>query len=117
VRVTKVIHSKIQKGAGYVMRGGKGKLNKECQYSYMAAPAQKAAAKPVVVAAPVERATVAAQWNVPAGASNAECVRGRIAVAKRNGEAVEAVVEWAVCVLGMKAALARTYVKNNWSKV
>jgi SprT protein len=125
VRVTKVIHSKIQQGAGYIMKGGKGKLNNQCQYNYMTAPAVKAAAKPVVVntpapvavAAPVERATVAAQWNVPAGASNAERVRGRIAVAKRNGEAADAVVEWAVVTLGMKRQLAKAYVKNNWSKV
>jgi SprT protein len=125
VRVTKVIHSKIQQGVGYVMKGGKGKINNQCQYNYMTAPAVKAAAKPVVVntpapvavAAPVERATVAAQWNVPAGASNAERVRGRIAVAKRNGEAADAVVEWAVVTLGMKRQLAKAYVKNNWSKV
>jgi SprT protein len=126
VRVTNVIHKKIQNlHVGYVMKGGKGKINRECQYNYMTAPAQKAAAKPVVVntpapvavAAPVERATVAAQWNVPAGASNAERVRGRIAVAKRNGEAADAVVEWAVVTLGMKRQLAKAYVKNNWSKV
>lgn len=114
VRVTNVIHKKIQhQHAGYIMKGGKGKINRECQYSYMTAPAQRAAAKPVVVqqpapvAAPVQRTALPAV--APATASKAEQVRAML----RRGNTAEQVVEWAVSVLGMKAALARTYVKNN----
>jgi SprT protein len=33
VRVTKVVHSKIQKGASYSFKGGKGQVNRSCQYS------------------------------------------------------------------------------------
>ena len=118
VRVTKVMHTKIQKGNTYTVRG-KGALNRECQYNYMTAPAQVASRKPVVVtapkAAPVERKPV--ERTVPAGAhSNASLVRSRIAQAKARGEGPEAVVEFAIGALGMKPALARTYVKNNWSK-
>lgn len=124
VRVTKVIHSKIQRGTNYIMRGGKGKLNKECQYNYMAAP------KPAVVVQPAPSAaetvptlklgaatrTVELKRPAAAKASNAELVRARIAQAKARAESELTVVQWAVEVLGMKPALARTYVKNNWSK-
>lgn len=118
VRVTKVIHSKIQSGAGYVMKGGKGKLNRECQYNYMAAPAVASSKAPVIVnttpqttvKAPVER-------HVPAGGqTNASLIRARIAQAKARTESADIVVQWAVDCLGMKTALAKTYVKNNWAK-
>lgn len=119
VRVTKIIHSKIQSGKGYVMRGGKGKINRECQYSYMTAPAVEASRKPVIVnrtpaepakPAPVERA-------VPAGGqSNASLIRARIAQAKARNESAEAVIKFGVEVLGMTAALAKTYTRNNWDK-
>lgn len=131
VRVTKVIHSKIQtRGASYSYRNGKGTINKQCQFSYMTAPAVKAAAKPVVVAqpapvvAPVQRtlpkpkATVRpAPVQRTAKGSNAELVRARIAQAKARAESADIVVLWAVDTLGMKTALAKTYVKNNWCKV
>lgn len=123
VRVTNVIHKKIQnQHAGYVMKGGKGKINKECQYSYMTAPAQRAAAKPVVVQQPAPvvvapTAPVQRTAQPAAKGSNAELVRARIAQAKARAEGAEVVVLWAVEVLGMKTALAKTYVKNNWSKV
>lgn len=119
VRVTKVIHSKIQnQHVSYVMKGGKGKLSRECQYNYMTAPAVATSKAPVVVhntttisvKAPVER-------HVPAGGqTNASLIRSRIAQAKARAEAAEIVVQWAVDVLGMKSALAKTYVKNNWTK-
>ena len=110
VRVTKVLHSKIQRGAAYTVRG-KGSINNQCQYNYMTAPATRT---PVVVntaptasAQPVQRTAVPAV--APATASKAEQVRAML----RRGNTPEQVVEWAVAVLGMKAALARTYVKNN----
>ena len=118
VRVTKVIHNKIQAGAGYVMRGGKGKINRECQYSYMTAPAQKAAAKPVVVntpapavVAPVQRPTVSVQ--PAATGSKADQIRAWIRAGASDAEIIALAAE----KLGMKAALVKTYIKNNRSKV
>lgn len=117
VRVTKVMHAKIQRGASYTFKGGKGGVSRSCQYSLMTAPAVKAAAKPVVVntpapAAPVERTVAAGQH------SNASLIRSYLAQAKaaHGSEAFELAVDHAVRVLGMKAGLARTYVKNNWDR-
>jgi predicted SprT family Zn-dependent metalloprotease len=119
VRVTKVVHSKIQRGVDYIMKGGKGRINRECQYSFMTAPTVKAAAKPVVVQqpAPVQRPATVAQ--PAAQGSNAQRLRVYLAQAKQDvgSEAVEQTIAWAIATLGMKPALARTYVKNNWSKV
>jgi hypothetical protein len=55
----------------------------------------------------------------PAGVSKADAIRAQIAVVKaaQGSEAFEVVVAWAVNELGMTRTLARTYVKNNWSKV
>lgn len=118
VRVTKVIHSKIQMGHSYSFKGGKGNVNRQCQYSYMTAPAVTATRKPVVVAQPAPAVQPApVQRTAPAKGSNAELVRARIAQAKARAETADVVVLWAVEVLGMKLALAKTYVKNNWSKV
>lgn len=105
VRVTKVLHSKIQQGAGYRIKGNKGSINRGCQYQYMTAPS------PVVVRnpAPASVQPTAVPAVAPASASKAEQVRAML----RRGNTPEQVVEWAVSVLGMKAALARTYVKNN----
>lgn len=109
VRVTKGIHNKIQKGIIYSFRGGKGQINRACAYNYMAGPAVTAIKKP---AAP----TVPAAKKPEGGATKADMVRIRISEAKRRGEGTEIVVQWAVEVLGMKKALAKAYVKNNWAK-
>lgn len=121
VRVTKVMHAKIQRGASYTAKG-KGQLTAQCQYNYMASPV---ADKPLVLsgknieipmnkpkakAAPKERA-------VPAGGhSNASMIRSRIAQAKARGETMNDVILYGVQALGMTKALATTYVKNNWNK-
>ena len=114
VRVTKVIHSKIQKGASYTFRNGKGQVNRQCQFNYMTAPAVAASKKPVVVdvtpKAPVARPA--------AKGSKADQLRAYLKQAKADvgSEAFEKTVRWAVATLGMSASLARTYVKNNWNK-
>ena len=128
VRVTKIVHSKIQRGAGYIMKGGKGKINKECQFNYMSAPTVKAADKPVVIntPAPAEQPVLklsgTATRSVPLKqptvnpvrtASNAELVRAMI----RNGMTEAEVVARAVAELGMSRQLAKTYYKNNVNKV
>ena len=122
VRVTKVIHSKIQqRGASYSFKGGKGSINKSCQYSYMTAPAIEAAKKPVIVKQPVVKAPAhvsnrAPAGFAPAGASKADMIRARIAQAKVRNETMHDVVLFGVQALGMTRALATTYVKNNWNK-
>lgn len=115
VRVTKVIHSKIQKGYTYSIRGGKGALTRACQYNYMTPPAVKAAAKPLIVnsAAPQTRPAVMATG------SKANQLRAFLKQAKADvgSEAFERTIRWAVDNLGMSPTLAKTYVKNNWNKV
>jgi len=51
------------------------------------------------------------------GQSNADKVRAKIKEAKEQGKDHAWVQAWAQSELGMKEALAKTYVKNNWSKV
>ena len=112
VRVTKVIHTKIQLGNTYTYRGGLGKLNSQCQYNYMGNAAVAAARKPIVVNTPAAPASVAAARNPQQGASKAQLVRAMIA----NGWTQEVCIARAVSDLGMTTALAKTYVKNNWNK-
>jgi SprT protein len=117
-RVTKVVHSKIQQGTNYVMKGGKGKLTRECQYNYMTAP------KPAVVhtkEVPVGTlilgtSTVSVPVKHPTvknTATNADLIRTMI----RNGWTDEQIINRAITELGMKTALAKTYIKNNRNKV
>lgn len=109
VRVTKVVHSKIQRGSSYSFKGGKGSVNRSCQYSYMTAPAVQQVKKPVVVnaAPPVVKPTK--QVAAPA-MSKADAIRSQIAQGKTEAECVE----YGIAVLGMSRALSKTYVKNNW---
>jgi hypothetical protein len=112
VRVTKVIHSKVQtRGASYSFKGGKGSINRACEYSYMTAPAVVAAKKPLVKVVAAKKPVVKAV--VKNTASKADLVRAMIA----NGYTEEQVVARAVTELGMTRTLAKTYYKNNLSKV
>lgn len=109
VRVTKVIHSKIQRGTTYTYRGGLGQLNSQCQYSYAASVGEPK----VLVTKTTAPVAPAAPARKPAqGASKAQLVRAMIA----NGWTQEVCVARAVSDLGMTTALAKTYVKNNWNK-
>ena len=100
LRVTKGIHTKIQRGVSYTTRDGKGSVNSTCHYSYMAATRTTATAPvaPRVAVAPVVQ-----------GASKADLIRAQLA----QGVSAEACVTYGVEVLGMSRALAKTYVKNN----
>ena len=112
IRITKVMHTKIQRGNSYTVRG-KGQRTRECQYSFMTAPAVAATKKPVVVTAPAQPK----ERHVPAGGqSNASLIRSRIAQAKARGETMNDVILFGVQALGMSKSLATTYVKNNWNK-
>lgn len=96
VRFSKRLHNKIQKGAAYLIRGGKGEVNIECAYNYMAAPS----ITKIKTVAPTK------------GQSKADQIRTQIAL----GNTKEECIEFGVTVLGMKRALAKTYVNNNWNK-
>jgi hypothetical protein len=95
--VTPLIHSKIQKGQGYSVRGGQGELNQQCSFEYRGSLPKVAASEP----------------KIQSG-SKAQAVRDKIAEVKSQGGQAATVVQWAVSELGMTAALAKTYVKNNW---
>lgn len=111
VRVSKVIHRKIQSGSVYGYRDGRGQLNNQCQYSYMDAAAIQQTKEPVVV----NTTKVKSQTKPVSGnGSKADLVRARIAQAKARSEDAGVVVQWAVETLGMSRSLAKTYVKNNW---
>lgn len=112
VRVTKIVHSKIQQGAKYTARG-KGALNRECQYNFMTAPAQAASKKPVIINVPATLPPAPTTLTT----SKADAVRALIREAKQAGQGADTVVAWAVKQLGMTPALAKTYIRNNWNKV
>jgi len=110
VNLSETKHRKIQQGATYTFKDrSKGRLDRACSYSVLGSTT---VVKPAVSPKPVQTAP----WNLPLGASKADQVRARIALAKSNGEGSSVVVNYAVTVLGMTLALAKTYVKNNWSK-
>ena len=95
-----------------------GTINKQCAFSTAqggilirpaVAPTQEVPVQEFVRAMPA----------VSTGGSKADQLRAFLAVAKRDvpGSAEENTVAWAVQTLGMTRALAKSYVKNNWSKV
>ncbi len=107
VRVTPRTHKKIQTGAAYQYRGGLGIVNQYCVYNYN--PAATPVAPTVTTKATTTKATTT-KASVPSKGSNAEEVRRKIA----QGWSKEEVVDYAIHTLGMKKALATTYVRNNW---
>ena len=103
VRVSSAIHSRIQKGKSYRVRGGQGCISNECQYSYMDAAGIAASKKQVVD-------TPAAVSNK--GIAKADLIRLQIAQGKSEAECVG----YGVSILGMSRALAKTYYRNNVGK-
>lgn len=112
VNLSEVKHRRIQQGVGYTFKDRtKGRLDKTCAYSLLGSttvvtPAVQTKAVPVQ---PLLPKPVAA---VPAGASKADQIRAQI----RAGRPASECVQYGITVLGMTAALARTYVKNNWPR-
>lgn len=113
VAVSPTIHSKIQKGAAYLYRG-KGRISNQQSYTVTNASMLAAPTKPTAE----QTAQPAQQPTARAGASNADQLRAYLTIAKRAdaAKAAERTVAWAVETLGMTASLARTYVKNNWTR-
>lgn len=116
VAVSKILHTKIQRGRSYRYRNGKGCVNSSCTFS------MKKIEKPEeIVQQPVQaRPPAPVEINIPRPVvtgkkvSNAERVRETIRNNRSQGVAY--VVSWAVANLGMSKALATTYVKGNWDK-
>jgi predicted SprT family Zn-dependent metalloprotease len=116
-------HKAVQNfGAVLRYRRGKGSVDRTCSYYiYGSATAPKKTVAPVVTPKLPESTVFPVKTVAKAphtdGASNAAKIRARIAKAKVDNEDQNAVIQYGITTLHMSEALARTYVKNNWSKV
>lgn len=124
--VSERMHQRIQRGDRYSLKHGRGQLHNQCAFQVISHPSQvqhvplpASTPAPVVQAVPKVQPKIvpAAQPKQEGGPKKSELVRARIAQAKARGEADTVVVQWAIDVLGMARALAKTYVSNNWAKV
>lgn len=114
VHISETKHRRIQNGVSYSGRNGFGRLDRACSYSLLGSDQ---VIKPQTKEVPVETIMPKPQVIPQAKTgSNAVLIRARIAQAKARGESANVVVQFGVEVLGMKAALAKTYVKNNWDR-
>lgn len=127
-RFSEARHKKIQRGVTYSLRRG-GQIHKGCEYEVVGisgrpvnVPKQVAAKRPVEpeqiaasepVAAPKPAAKAAPKLKKE---SKAERVRNVIRKCKANGEGKDVAEAFAVNILGMKAAMARRYVSENWDR-
>lgn len=112
IALSEIRHRKVQSGKVYIA-AGRGKIHAQCQWSLQGSqmrPVQEPVQRPVPQ---VQKPAV----PQTAGASKADAVRAKIAEVKAQGKIAAVVVQWAVDHLGMTAAMARRYVKNNWNKV
>lgn len=123
VAVSPIIHRKIQtRGASYRFKG-KGNVSKACAYTLSTATSVVSKVPTVTPhTAPTVRVPVVTkpvQHSIAAAGSKADMLRAYLKQAKADvgSEAEERTVAWAIATLGMSRTLARTYVKNNWSKV
>ena len=115
VNLSETKHRRIQQGDGYTFKDrSKGRLDRTCSYSLLGSttvvtPAVSPKAVPVQTLLPKAVQPVAAQ---PAGASKADQIRAQI----RAGRSFDDCVYYGITVLGMTRTLAKTYVKNNWTR-
>lgn len=113
VRVTKRTHNKIQRQfASYRFKGGKGSISKSSNFRFE--PNVVELATPYTeqrIEKPAPKRTVKRTAPKATG-SKADRIRAQIA----QGKTQEECIEFGINVLGMKRALAKTYVKNNWNK-
>lgn len=122
INVSETKHQRIQTGSAYLFKDrSMGRIDFTCAYSQLG---DATVIKPI----PLPTLNIAEFTPKPAvqpkpvvsrdyGTSKADLVRGRIMMAKRNGEGSSVVVNYAVTTLGMSLSLAKTYVKNNWNRV
>ena len=116
VKVSETIHRRIQQGRMYRYRD-KGDIHAASMHQVIGV--QGRVLTPVSAVPPVTRAPAAPQRPIPpSGAgTNAERIRERIRLAKRQGENMRVVIDWGVTFLGQSRGLATSYVKNNWDRV
>ena len=119
INMSAIKHRKIQQGASYTGRNGLGRIDRTCSYSLLGSttlvtPAVSPKEVPVSTLLPKPKSVLPVAAT---GVSKADQVRARIRQARQRGEDASVVVQWAVITLGMTAALARAYVKNNWQRV
>lgn len=144
INVSKIRHTKIQRGVGYTFKGGKGRMDRHCAW----APAGQtprvtnkrpepitiqtsggafippatawdemiAAVRRKIHNTPVQQPAPVAP-RAATGGSKADQVRGFIREAKRDGRNQGWVVGLAQSVLGMPRGQAIRYVTENWDKV
>jgi hypothetical protein len=118
IALSSIRHRKVQQGGSYLWRG-KGKIDRACAYS-----TTPPTANTQPTAQPRETFLDAQAHYAPSQLSKADQIRNRIREAKTRTDYTDLlaqheqshVTEWAVRSLGMSRTLARTYVKNNWSK-
>lgn len=114
VNLSEVKHRRIQRGTVYVGRNGMGRIDRSCAWSLLGQTPAVQPTKEVPVETLLPKTVQ--DLDIP-GVSKAAAIRARIYSAKQAGEPQGAVIAWAMTRLQMSAALARTYVKNNWEKV
>lgn len=123
VRVTKIIHAKIQRGVSYMFRGGLGRVTQDCQYSYMSAPTVQQTREPAEVTAPQEKSAVAATVKTakPAatqpGESKAAVSRRIMLSGYQSGRSYEEIIAAMIAANGYDRALARGTFKANAARV
>lgn len=111
-------HKKLLRGVTFRLKSG-ATITQNSEYKIVgmsgrrvtAAPQQIAAKKPVVLAGP--SAPVAPKAYTE---SKAERVRNVIRKCKAQGEGKDIALAFAVNILGMKPAMARRYVSENWDR-
>lgn len=116
ISISEQRHRKVQAGKVYTARG-RGRIDNQCAWSLQGS---KIVNTPAVSTKEVPVQTLLPKVAVQtAGGSKADQLRSYLKQAKADlgSEAFEKTVTWAVATLGMSRTLAKTYVKNNWSKV
>lgn len=132
-------HKKIQRGVTYSLRRG-GQINKGCEYEVVGVsgrpiqtktkpkvtdmntptveptPAVAAETTPVEAATKPTPAPKAAKAPTKADQVRAAIQRAKAAGFAEEGDARQAAVDFAKAELGMKPAMARRYVQENWAK-
>ena len=116
VNLSEAKHRRIQQGQRYVGKQGLGCIDHTCSYTKIG---QSDSAKPYTKAEPVhtqlpKNLLPTDTAPSPQNSTKAAQVRARISEAKIRGESELTVIQWARDCLDMTAALAQTYVKNNW---
>lgn len=121
VVLTANIHNLIQRGVVVGHVNG-GKLNKQCTFVVtdgavkitLAAKVTAKVAKPVK--AKTAKTVTVTLPKVKGAKSKAELVRERIALAKTNGDTIDAVISYGINELGQSKSQAKIYAENNWNK-